>query len=515
MGRFTWPVIGVGVAALAAGTAFAGTQYTSRASIGTVEPAPGAAVRTAQPEIAFRTSNVDRLSDVKVLVNGRDRTDLLARDGEGRLILRTAKLKEGRHTVDARISTRNLFARNVSQQWDFEIDTTAPVLKVARPAEKKPVNRRSVPVTGTTEPDSTVTVRWPGGSRTATSRANGAFATAVPLKEGATRLTIVSRDRAGNTTRIARSVTVDTKAPGLVVGKVPTTMTETDMPLFTGEVTGDDPASTTITATINGRAIAPVRSDQGAEGTDEPTVSFTDNRFQLSVGTLPQGRNTVVIAAVDPAGNRTQKKHAILVDSTEEFGSKDMREGARGEDVKALQQGLADRGFKRVKATGTYDARTTWGVRRYQAVHKMSQNGIFGPRTREAYVGKIVVTLSKYRLQLFRDGKVVKTYKVAIGAPGYSTPTGSYRVVNKQVDPAWFPPDSPWAKGLGPIPPGPGNPLGTRWIGTSAPAIGIHGTYASGSIGTAASHGCIRMHIPEVEELFEEVAVGMPVILNP
>lgn len=515
MGRLTWPVIGVGVAALAAGTAFAGTQYGSRASIGTVEPAPGTAVRTTKPEIAFQTSNVDRLSDVKVTINGRDRTDLVARDGDGRLVVRTAGLKDGRHTVDARISTRNLFARNVSQQWDFEIDTTAPPLRIARPAQRKPVNRRSVPVTGTTEPGSTVTIRWPGGTRTGTSRANGAFATTVPLKEGTTRLTITSRDRAGNTTRTVRAVTVDTTAPAMTVGKVPATMTETDTPLFSGEIPGKDPAATTITATVNGRTITPVRSDQGAEGSAEPTVSFTENRFQLSVGTLPQGRNTVVIAATDPAGNRTQKKHAILVDSTEEFGAKDMREGATGEDVKALQQGLVDRGFTRVRVTGTYDARTTRGVRRYQAVHKMSQNGIFGPRTREAYLGKIVVTLSKYRLQLFRDGKVVKTYKVAIGAPGYPTPTGSYHVVNKQVDPAWFPPDSPWAKGLGPIPPGPGNPLGTRWIGTSAPAIGIHGTYASGSIGTAASHGCVRMHIPEVEELYDEVAVGMPVIFNP
>lgn len=515
MGRFTWPIIGVGAVALAAGTAFAGTQYTSRASIGSVEPAPGAAVRTAKPEIAFETSNVDRLSDVRVTINGKDRTDLVARDGNGRLVVRTVSLKEGRHTVDARIATRNLFARNVSQQWEFEVDTTAPPLKLNVPEVGGAVNERAVPVNGRTEPGSTVTIRWPGGTRTVKSRPNGVFATKAPLKEGPAKLTIVAKDRAGNTTRAVRAFTVDTKAPGLSVADVPTKMTETDTPLFTGEITDDDPAATTIGVIVNGRAITPVRSDQGAEGTDEPTVSFKDRTFQLSVGTLPQGRNTVVVYAADAAGNRTQKQHSILVDSTEEFGTKDLIEGARGEDVKALQQGLVDRGFKKVKVTGVYDARTTQGVRRYQAVHKLSQNGIFGPRTREAYIGKIVVTLSKFRLALYRDGKVVKTFKVAIGAPGFATPTGSYHVVNKQVDPSWFPPDSPWAKGLGPIPPGPGNPLGTRWIGTSAPAIGIHGTYASGSIGTAASHGCIRMNIPDVEELYEEVAVGMPVILNP
>ena len=81
-------------------------------------------------------------------------------------------------------------------------------------------------------------------------------------------------------------------------------------------------------------------------------------------------------------------------------------------------------------------------------------------------------------------------------------------------DPTWIPPDSPWAKGLEPIPAGPGNPLGTRWIGTSAPGVGIHGTPSDWSIGTHASHGCIRMHIWQVEQLYEYVKVGMPVIIH-
>jgi lipoprotein-anchoring transpeptidase ErfK/SrfK len=106
------------------------------------------------------------------------------------------------------------------------------------------------------------------------------------------------------------------------------------------------------------------------------------------------------------------------------------------------------------------------------------------------------------------------TFGVAIGMPGHETPTGSFHVVDKRKNPTWLPPDSPWAKGLGPIPPGPGNPLGTRWIGTSAPGVGIHGTPADWSIGSAASHGCLRMHIPEVETLYEDVVVGMPVDIH-
>lgn len=515
MGRMTWPIVGVGVAALAAGTAFAGTQYASRASIDAVVPAEGSAIRTTTPTITLDTANVHTISDIKVTVDGRDRTDLVGYDGDGRLVLRTAALKDGSHTVAAHIASRNLFARNVSREWKFDVDTTPPPLRIASPKPKSSVNRRAVPVSGRTEPGSTVRIRWAGGSRTVTARGKkGAFSTTVPLKEGLATLKISATDRAGNTTRRVTQFMVDTKAPALTMAKVPTTMTETDTPVFTGRVSGEDTNAITVGAIVNGRTVTPARSDS-AEGSSGPTVSFTGDTFSLSVGALPQGKNTVTVFAADPAGNRATTTSSILVDSTEEFGSKDMRAGARGADVKALQQGLVDRRFKKVKVTGVYDRRTEQGVRRYQAVHKLSQNGIFGPRTREAFFGKIVVTLSKFRLQLFRDGKVVKTYKVAVGAPGFATPTGSYVVVNKQVDPTWFPPDSPWAKGLGSIPPGPGNPLGTRWIGTSAPAVGIHGTYAASSIGTAASHGCIRMNIADVEELYDEVAVGMPVTFNP
>ena len=84
-----------------------------------------------------------------------------------------------------------------------------------------------------------------------------------------------------------------------------------------------------------------------------------------------------------------------------------------------------------------------------------------------------------------------------------------------QLWPWWRPPDSPWARGLKPIPPGPGNPLGTRWMGLSAAGVGIHGTPSDGSIGYSVSHGCIRMHIPEAEWLFNHVNIGTTVFIIP
>ena len=109
--------------------------------------------------------------------------------------------------------------------------------------------------------------------------------------------------------------------------------------------------------------------------------------------------------------------------------------------------------------------------------------------------------------------KVVRTYRVAVGAPSFPTPAGRFTIVTKQKDPWWYPPASDWAKGEEPVPPGPGNPLGTRWMGLDREDVGIHGTPDSGSIGGYASHGCIRMLIRQAEALYEIVDVGTPVII--
>ena len=93
------------------------------------------------------------------------------------------------------------------------------------------------------------------------------------------------------------------------------------------------------------------------------------------------------------------------------------------------------------------------------------------------------------------------------------TPAGRFHIVVKWVNPWWYPPASPWAAGESPVPPGPGNPLGTRWMGLSAPGVGIHGTPQPQSIGYSLSHGCIRMLIPEAEWLFNHVDVGTTVFI--
>jgi lipoprotein-anchoring transpeptidase ErfK/SrfK len=125
----------------------------------------------------------------------------------------------------------------------------------------------------------------------------------------------------------------------------------------------------------------------------------------------------------------------------------------------------------------------------------------------------IVINRGANSLQLFNGETPVRSFRVATGRSQYPTPTGSFRIVDMQTNPWWRPPDSDWAKGLKPIPPGPGNPLGTRWMGLSAPGVGIHGTPDAASIGYSASHGCIRMLIPDATWLFDHVSIGTPVLI--
>jgi lipoprotein-anchoring transpeptidase ErfK/SrfK len=125
----------------------------------------------------------------------------------------------------------------------------------------------------------------------------------------------------------------------------------------------------------------------------------------------------------------------------------------------------------------------------------------------------IVIRRGTNHLTLYNGMKIVRQFGVATGQTIYPTPLGLFTIVVKWKNPWWYPPASPWATGLKPVPPGPGNPLGTRWMGLSAPGVGIHGTPEDGSIGYSLSHGCIRMHIPQAEWLFDHVNVGTPVYI--
>jgi lipoprotein-anchoring transpeptidase ErfK/SrfK len=135
-----------------------------------------------------------------------------------------------------------------------------------------------------------------------------------------------------------------------------------------------------------------------------------------------------------------------------------------------------------------------------------------------ARVYDTVVTIDRpnFKLRLFKGLKFRKGYGIAVGMAGLETPAGRYAIQNKQINPAWHVPNSAWAGSLaGQVIPGgaPNNPLKARWMGI-ANGVGIHGTAEAWSIGTRASHGCIRMHVPDVIDLFRRVPVGAPVLIR-
>jgi lipoprotein-anchoring transpeptidase ErfK/SrfK len=134
---------------------------------------------------------------------------------------------------------------------------------------------------------------------------------------------------------------------------------------------------------------------------------------------------------------------------------------------------------------------------------------------KRSYGTVVIVNRGQFRLRLFKGLRLAQTFGIAVGMVGLETPAGQYTIANKAINPAWHVPNSPWAGDLaGKTIAGddPSNPIKARWLGIYD-GVGIHGTSDDASIGHNASHGCIRMHIPDVEKLYDEVPVGSAVYI--
>ncbi len=183
-----------------------------------------------------------------------------------------------------------------------------------------------------------------------------------------------------------------------------------------------------------------------------------------------------------------------------------------GKDIETLQKLLKELDFYKGLINGQYNQATAEAVRQFQLVHKIEPDGIVGPDTwnmlghvneqiptsdnEKTPGGRLSITIDLYKriLILSTNGEPYRVYPVAIGAPEDGTPVGEWKIKNKYKR----------------IEEG---PLGTRWMGLNVPwgVYGIHGTNKPWEIGRATSLGCIRLHNPHVEELFEWVSVGTPV----
>ncbi len=159
---------------------------------------------------------------------------------------------------------------------------------------------------------------------------------------------------------------------------------------------------------------------------------------------------------------------------------------------------------------------TPGGSRRVAAQAESVEPEVTERELADEYPSYITVDRASFELRYYEDLELAETYSIAVGRAGYDTPTGGYEIANKAVDPVWSVPNSDWAGELAgqTIPGGAANnPLKARWLGIYD-GVGIHGTDETGSIGSAASHGCIRMTIPEVIELYDRVPTGTPVYIQ-
>jgi lipoprotein-anchoring transpeptidase ErfK/SrfK len=281
------------------------------------------------------------------------------------------------------------------------------------------------------------------------------------------------------------------------------------------------------------------------ESLEQPiAVTFKKRRFNLSAQdagvnadvegmvdeALAESRSGSIVSRVtrDITGGEEDAQVAARVSYSEDAVRKLVRRVKRNVNRPARDAELSFPSLEKVKEqTGVRvravalqrriaQALTVPGVdRQVKAAVRTTQPKVTQAELAKKYPSILVADRANFKLRFYRNLKLQKEYTVAVGALGFDTPAGLYHIQNKAVNPAWSVPNSDWAGSLaGTVVPGgvPENPLKARWLGIYDGA-GIHGTDQTYSLGTAASHGCIRMAIPDVIELYDQVPVGAPIYI--
>jgi lipoprotein-anchoring transpeptidase ErfK/SrfK len=232
--------------------------------------------------------------------------------------------------------------------------------------------------------------------------------------------------------------------------------------------------------------------------------SLTGGKVNADLKPSVQFSDAAVIRLIDhvrksverPATNATVKLSGAGLQSTP------------GSDGLAIQASDLHRQIKAAIVSPT-------ATRTFVATTHHTQPKVTTADLKRKYDTVIIVNRAQFRLRLFKGLKLDQTYPIAVGRVGLETPAGQYQIANKAINPAWHVPNSPWAGDLaGKVIAGddPSNPIKARWLGVYD-GVGIHGTDDDASIGSNASHGCIRMHIPDVEKLYDEVPIGSAIYI--
>ncbi len=197
---------------------FLAEELGGRATVSPVSPVAGGAVAAAAPTVVFALGGAESVRELRVRLDGVDRTARLRRAGS-RVSVRAGRLAEGVHTVEVRLASSNPFSKSVERRWQFAVDRTPPRLKVVAPARGALARRHLVVVRGSAEPGAEVRVAYRGGSGVTEAGEDGRWRVEADLPEGAAALAVTAADRAGNATKAVRRLTVDTVAPRLAVSR--------------------------------------------------------------------------------------------------------------------------------------------------------------------------------------------------------------------------------------------------------------------------------------------------------
>ena len=403
------------------------------------------------------------------------------------------QLGHGKHT--ASVELRTILGKTAARIWEFEVDRKAPTLNIEAPVQGELTNKKLYPVSGSSEPNSILQV----GEQKLQVESNGRFSAEVELEQGENTLNFSTVDSAGNVSKVELKVTLDSVPPKLSV-KSPIKVVREAKPVLKA-VVQEDRELADCTLVVDKKSSHALKPDKGG------------NLF-FELGDLPEGKRSLELVIHDAAGNEVSKSWNVILDTTESFGKKVTTEGAIGKDVKVLQRRLAALRFLDAsKVSGNFGPETREALEKCQKHYNLKPDGVVGPDVVAVLGPRIHVNLKKFELALEELGGKVIRYGIAHGLPEHPTPTGKFYIAEKIADPTWIPPDSAWAKEAEVTPPGAENPLGTRWLGLNTGLVGIHGTPYSWSIGSQASHGCIRMRTTEVEKLYELVGVGTEVTI--
>lgn len=411
--------------------------------------------------------------------------------------------------------------------WGVVYASTDPVLQVTPPPEALVANTRpTISGTWTKSPDfdvKSVEVRVDGKPRN------------VRVTEDGTGFTVRLRRRLSQGRHTAKAFltygldttrqvetnwkfTVDTKPPPLALAH--------GVRLYASRTSN-------VTITAKSEVGAQVEVKQNKVIVKNLVIANRKGKFKLRLGSLRK-RNRLRLTATDAAGNIRSIVFPVVRDKTAPTIAE--MKPAQDETVKAAPPHIyvrfreKDSGLKSIKlwiddkmvvAKGDdRSKRVTYsGDLLSDGLHKVKVKAIdyAGQAVQKEWnftvdTRRIVVNLAERKLYYYANSGLQRVYSVAVGMPQWPTPTGSFQIVSKLVNPSWYNPGSSWAVSMPKyIGPGPNNPLGLRAMGISSPRILIHGTSDYGSIGTAASHGCIRMRNSEIVDFFPIIDRGVPV----